>query len=137
MAPKTSSTAGKPPASTASKSATRSMEGAKTERKTSKTAAPADGEKEKQKKVRKRSSVPTSTKPASRSTPTLVFPTRRWSSSTASLTITSTALLQKHSNSFPTPRSRGHSCIGNDGAVITAANPAVIRPVSESSKVPY
>ena len=54
MAPKPASTAGKAPASTASKAPAKSAtEGAKAAKKTSKAAAPADGEKKKRKKVRK------------------------------------------------------------------------------------
>jgi len=53
MAPKPASTAGKAPASTASKAPAKSTEGAKAAKKTSKAAAPADGEKKKRKKVRK------------------------------------------------------------------------------------
>ena len=52
MAPKPASTAGKAPA-TASKAPAKSTEGAKAAKKTSKAAAPADGEKKKRKKVRK------------------------------------------------------------------------------------
>lgn len=53
MAPKPASTAGKAPASTASKAPAKASEGAKAAKKTSKVAAPADGEKKKRKKVRK------------------------------------------------------------------------------------
>ena len=53
MAPKPASTAGKAPASTASKAPAKASEGAKAAKKTSKAAAPADGEKKKRKKVRK------------------------------------------------------------------------------------
>ena len=53
MAPKPASTAGKAPASTASKAPAKATEGAKAAKKTSKAAAPADGEKKKRKKVRK------------------------------------------------------------------------------------
>ena len=53
MAPKPASTAGKAPASTASKAPAKSTEGAKAAKKTSKAAAPADGEKKKRKKIRK------------------------------------------------------------------------------------
>jgi histone H2B len=55
MAPKPASTAGKAPASTAtaSKAPAKTTEGAKGAKKTAKTAAPADGEKKKRKKVRK------------------------------------------------------------------------------------
>ena len=53
MAPKPASTAGKAPASTASKAPAKSTDGAKAAKKTSKAAAPADGEKKKRKKVRK------------------------------------------------------------------------------------
>ncbi len=54
MAPKPASTAGKAPASsaTASKAPAKS-EGSKAAKKTSKAAAPADGEKKKRRKVRK------------------------------------------------------------------------------------
>ncbi|KJA25478.1 hypothetical protein HYPSUDRAFT_134601 [Hypholoma sublateritium FD-334 SS-4] len=54
MAPKPASTAGKAPASTASKAPAKATEGVKAAKKTSKaSAAPADGEKKKRKKVRK------------------------------------------------------------------------------------
>jgi len=104
MAPKPASTAGKAPASTASKAPAKSTEGAKAAKKTSKAAAPADGEKKKRKKVRKETyssyiykgklllarlivfffylpiflcHAPQS---SSRSTPILVSPTRLWPS---------------------------------------------------------
>ena len=54
MAPKPASTAGKAPASTASKAPAKATEGVKAAKKTAKaSAAPADGEKKKRKKVRK------------------------------------------------------------------------------------
>lgn len=53
MAPKPASTAGKAPASTASKAPAKPAEGAKAAKKTSKAAAPVEGEKKKRKKLRK------------------------------------------------------------------------------------
>jgi histone H2B len=53
MAPKPVSTAGKAPASTASKAPAKPAEGAKAAKKTSKAAAPVEGEKKKRKKMRK------------------------------------------------------------------------------------
>ena len=55
MARKSASTAGKAPVSTATalKAPAKTMEGLKGMKKTAKTAAPADGEKKKRKKVRK------------------------------------------------------------------------------------
>lgn len=53
MPPKPASTAGKAPASTASKAPAKPAEGAKAAKKTSKAAAPVEGEKKKRKKLRK------------------------------------------------------------------------------------